>query len=304
MITKANEQQTEEIREIWRICFPKEEPGYVEYFFKNIYQPENCFVYVLEDKIVSCLIRNTHAMMFNGKALQTSMIVGVATLPQYRKNGYMHQLLDLVLDACEHSELLTLIQTEKPSLYETFGFRMMYNRTEYILNRGDARRTTNFGCGFNPTAIDLLKVYCAFTSRFNGYYARDLDYYVKYISEIRSEGGKIVAYFNGKDQIQGYASLIPVGNEFVMEECIYLDAMALLKLVNVALQEKKTVRVLVSEAEDLQKIFPNVEKKVYGSTMVRLNDAKLFSKLFGKKVNSVEDVIKVSQKPLNLNEFA
>lgn len=304
MITKANESQTEEIREIWRICFPQEDPRYAEYYFKNLYHPENCYVYMLEGKIVSCLIRNTHAMMFNGRALQASMIVGAATLPQYRQRGYMHALLNIVIDACEHSELLTLIQSEDAAMYKNFRFRMIYKRAQYTVTRSDCKRTTNFGCGYNPTAIDLLKVYSAFISRFNGYYARDLEYFVKYINEIRAEGGKIVAYFNGKDQIQGYASMIPMGDELVVEELIYLDSMALTKLVNAALQEKKIVKLLVSEAENLSVIFPKADVKVYGSTMMRLNDAELFTKLFGKKVLSVEDVAKISQRPLNLNEFA
>ena len=304
MITKANEQQTEEIKEIWRICFPKEDPRYAEYFFKSLYQPENCYVYMLEDKVVSCLIRNPHALMFNGRVLQASMIVGAATLPQYRQKGYMHALLDLAVDACAHTELLTLIQSEDPDMYRNFGFRMMYERAQYTLQRADCRRTTNFGCSYTPTAIDLLKVYSAFISRFNGFYARDLEYFVKYLNEIRAEGGKIVAYFNGKDQIQGYASLIPDGDECIIEECIYLDSMALTKLVNAALQEKRTVKLLVSEAENLGRIFPRADRRVYESTMARLNDAELFTKLFGRKVSGIEDVIRISQKPLNLNEFA
>ena len=137
----------------------------------------------------------------------------------------MRALLNIVVDACEHSELITLIQSEEPSLYTNFGFRMIYKRVQYTLTRADCKRTTNFGCGYNPTAIDLLKVYSAFISRFNGYYARDLEYFVKYINEIRAQGGKIVAYFNGKDQIQGYASMIPMGDELVVEELIYLDSM-------------------------------------------------------------------------------
>jgi len=304
MITKANEKQTEEIREIWRICFPQEDPRYVEYYFKNLYQPENCFIYLLEDKVVSCVIRNIHAVMFNGRALQASMIVGAATLPKYRQRGYMRALLNIVVDACEHTELITLIQSEEPSLYKNFGFRILYKRAQYTFTRDDCKRTTNFGCGYNPTAIDLLKVYSAFISRFNGYYARDLEYFVKYLNEIRGQGGKIVAYFNGKDQIQGYASMIPVGKELIVKELIYLDSMALTKLINAALQEKKIVKVSVSEAEDLSRIFPRTPKRIYGSTMMRLNDAELFTKLFGKKITTVEDIVKISQRPLNLNENA
>lgn len=304
MITKANESQTAEIREIWRICFPQQDPLYTEYFFKNLYQPENCMVYMLEDKVVSCLIRNPHALMFNDRVLQASMIIGAATLPEYRRHGYMRALLNIVVDACEHSELLTMASSDHPEIFTNFGFRSVYKRTEYTIGRMDCKRTTNFGISFNPTAIDLLKVYSAFISRFNGYYARDLEYFAGYMNEIIAQGGKIIAYYNGKDQIQGYAAMIPAGEELVVKELIYLDAMALVKLVNAALQEKKVVKVSVSEAEDLSKVFPKAEKQSFGSILMRLNDAELFGRLYGKQIDSMEDVLKISWKPLNLNEIA
>jgi len=197
MIKKATAEQTAEIREIFSICFPNEDTRYMDYFFKSVYEPENCYVNIVDGKIVSTLIRNPHAIMFNGRVLQASMIMGVATLPEYRRKGYMQELMDVVLDACEHSELLTLIQSESPVIYEPFGFSTVYKRKDVRLERKDVKRITNFGCAYEPTAIDLLKVYSAFIRRFNGFYARDLQYFVDYKKEIIAEGGKIVAYYNG-----------------------------------------------------------------------------------------------------------
>lgn len=304
MIKKATAEQTAEIKNIFRVCFPDENTRYLDYFFKNIYEPENCYVNISGGKIVSTLIRNPHALMFNGRVLQASMIMGVATLPEYRRHGYMQQLMDVVLDACEHSELLTLIQSESPAIYEPFGFRTVYKRCDVRLERKDVKRITNFGCAYEPTPIDLLKVYSAFIRRFNGFYARDLQYFINYKKEITAEGGKIVAYYNGKDQIQGYAVMIPQGDELCVEEIIYLDSMSLMKLCNAALQERRVIHLHVSEAENLAKLFPEAKVRVYGSTMARLNDAKLFSRLYSRRVNSVEEAFAISQKPLYLNEFA
>ena len=36
MIDKARTEQTSEIRELWKICFPKEDPRYIDFYFKNI----------------------------------------------------------------------------------------------------------------------------------------------------------------------------------------------------------------------------------------------------------------------------
>lgn len=304
MIVKANTEQTAEIRQLWTVCFPEEDPRYIDFYFKNIYDPANCYVNLVDGKIVSALMRNPHAVMFNGRVLQASMIIGVATLPKYRKHGYMKELMDVVMDACEHSELITMIQSEKPEIYEQFGFRTIYKRTDYTIERKDVKRITNFGCAYEPTPIDLLKVYSAFIRRFNGFYPRDLDYFKRYKKEITAVGGKIVAYYDGKDQIRGYAVMIPQGNELRVEEIIYLDSMSLIKLCNAALQERRVVHLLVSEAENISLVFPEAHKKTYGSTMCRLNDASLFMRVFNRRVATVEDAFGISRRPLNLNEFA
>ena len=303
MIDKAKSEQTNEIRELWKVCFPKEDLRYIDFYFKNIYDPQNCYVNTVDGKIVSCIMRNPHAIMFNGRVLQASMLVGAATLPQYRHMGYMKELLDVVIDACEHSELITMIQSEEPSLYEPFGFRTIYKRTDYTIERKDVKRITNFGCAYEPTPIDLLKVYSAFIRRFNGFYPRDLDYFVRYKKEVTAVGGKIVAYYDGKDQIRGYAVMIPQGAELRVEEIIYLDSMSLAKLCNAALQERRTVHLLVSEAETLHLVIPEARKSTYGSTMCRLNDASLFIRVFNRNVVTVEDAFAISARPLNLNEF-
>ena len=141
-------------------------------------------------------------------------------------------------------------------MYEPFGFRTIYQRTQFQIQRKDVTRITNFGCAYDPAPLDLLKVYSAFIKRFNGFYARDLGYFVNYKKEIKAVGGKIVAYYNGKDQIQGYAAMIPDGEQLKVQEMIYLDSMSLIKLCNAALQERKIVNLYVSEAEDLSKVFP------------------------------------------------
>ena len=110
MITKATKEQATEVKNLWKVCFPQEDEGYIDYYFKNLFVPENCFVYVEDGHVVSAIIRAPHAMMFNDKVLRTSMILGVGTLPEYRKRGYMKRLMEIVLDACEHTELITLIQ--------------------------------------------------------------------------------------------------------------------------------------------------------------------------------------------------
>ena len=303
MIVKATADQISEIKQMWKICFPDEDTRYVDFYFKNCFRPEDCFVMIREGKIISMAIRAPHAIMFNGRVLRTSMILGVATRPEHRHHGYMHDILNIIIDACEHTELVTLIRTETPALYEPYGFRYVYYRTQYRLERSDVHRVTNFGCAYEPGSLDLMKVYSAFIRRFNGFYPRTLEYFVNLKKEIKARNGKIVAYYNGKDQIQGYIVMVPQGDEIMAEEIVYLDSVALLKLCNAALQEKNIVNLFVSQAEDLSVAFPRAKKITFPSTMVRLNDPQLFSKVFHEEVRNVESAFAITKKPLNLNEW-
>lgn len=303
MIRRATNEDMDEIRALWKLCFPNTDDSYREFFTRNILDPKDCYIKVLSGKIIATLVRNKHPMMFNSKVLNVSMIMSICVHPDYRHRGYMHELMNIVLDACEHSELLTLIQTETPQMYEEFGFKTMYYRSQYQINRNDIKRITNFGCAYDPSAIDLLKAYSAYIKRFNGFYTRTLDDFVNYRKEIKACGGKIVAYYNGKDQIQGYAAMIPEKNQLKVEELVYLDSVSLAKLCNAALQEKKIVNLYVSSAEAFDRIFPEAPKKTFASTMVKLNDPKLFSKVYRNKVSTIEEAFALTSKPLNLNEF-
>ena len=302
MIEIGNENLTLSVKNTWKKCFVQEDPRYIEYFFNNVYKPEYAFVEVEDGEAVASLCRIPHALVFNGRILQASMISGLAELPEKRKENYLPGLIETALDACEHSELITLINADRPELYESYGFRAVYKRNIFTIKRESVKQITNFGCAYEPTPLDMLKVYSTFIRRFNGFYARDVDYFIRLKKEIIARGGKIVAYYNGKNQIQGYATILIEGKEAKVEECIYLNSMALMKLVNAALQERQVIRLHVSEAENLGVFFPDTECEVYDATMARINDFALFSRLFNEKITETEEAFAISERPLNLNE--
>ncbi len=302
MIETGKSEYIAGIKDCWKKSYTMEDPRWTEYYFRNIFKPENAIVDIQDDKVASLAVRQKHTMMFNGRALQVSMISGVSTLPEYRNKGLMHDVMLTMLDACSHSELITLIRSNKPDLVRQWGFYPIFYRSDYTLTRDDVKRITNFGCAYEPSPIDMLKVYSAFIRRFNGFYARDLEYFVQYKKEIAAQGGKIVAYYDGKNRIQGYASILLEGREARIEECIYLDSVALNKVLNAALQDRPIIHLHVSTAEKLSLVFPNAPKRDYVHTYARLNDADLFSRLYNANIETVEDAFNVSNRPLNINE--
>ena len=167
--------------------------------------------------------------------------------------AYMERVADLLL---EENEITNVLKEDKD--YQAFvkyievAIKDQSGHLKDCINR--AKRYFTPGGARYEEEVDGISAYY-----------KGEEYFVKYKREIIAVGGKIVAYYNGKDQIRGYAVMIPQGDELRVEEIIYLDAMALVKLCNAALQEKKTIHLLVSEAEDLTKVFPNAKVKTYGT---------------------------------------
>ena len=301
MIVRGSQRYKENIRELWGVCFPNEDKRYVEYYYRNIYNPEYSLLMLEDSRLTAVLTRIPHEIMIKGRVLKASMISGIATHPAYRKRGYMTRLMAQCIDEVSHSELITLIQTEKPQLYEPFGFEMMYGKYITTITREDVARLTNEGCLMDPSEEDLLKLYAKYTKHFNGYYIRDLSYFIVMKREVSALGGKIFAYYEN-DEIQGYAVMMPRGKELYVEECLYLDVKSLYKLLNLALQQRLVAHIYTSDAEDLSLLFPNAQVVHVSYTMARLNDAELFNRLYQTEVKNTADLKRVSARPLFINE--
>lgn len=302
MIERSQGHLKSGIRECWKRCFTTSDQRYTDYFFRYLYEDEFGYAKTIDHHVISSVCRIPMDYIYNGRVLKTSILTGLCTLPEERNGNHTEEVMDMVLDVCSHNELLTFVNTRKPEFYEKYGFKTIYKRSMYEITRENIKRINNYGCAYEPSPIDMLKVYSYFIRNFNGFKARDLEYFVKYKREVAARGGKLVAFYNGKDQIKGYAAIMIEGRIARIEEIVYLDSISLLKLINAALLERAEVYLHVSESENLSLIFPKVKRIDYDDVMVRLNDPQLFSRLFNTHVETVEDAFAISRKPLNLNE--
>ena len=107
MISKALPQEKKIVYGIWKQVFAGDDGGYTDYFFRTLYKPENTLVLKESGNIVSTLMRIPHSIMLAGHILETSMILGVATIPSYRKRGCMHEPVSYT-----HLEKASQVKTE------------------------------------------------------------------------------------------------------------------------------------------------------------------------------------------------
>ncbi len=303
MIRKARTNDRTPVKNLWKKNWSTMDPRYLEYHFRNEWNEEDAYISVREEEVIGAVERRKRSMIFNGRVIQTSVVSGLVLEPRLKNARNELELLDTVIDACEHSELFTVTESDRPELYRAWNFEPVYRRRDYHITREKMQSITIIGVAYDPSPLDMIKVYSNFCRRFNGFFARTLDDFRALKQEVAARSGKIVAYYDSKNNIRGYAVLMIEGREVRIRECVYLDSMALMKLVNAALQDRADVHLMVSEAEKLDVLFPGCTCEIRDSVLVRLNDAELFSRLFGRKVHSAEEAFALSVRPLNLSDL-
>lgn len=299
MISKAEEKDKQEVYQMWKNIFAFDDGGYTDFYFKNYYRNEDTFVTRIENEVVACCSKHKHSIMLHGRMLQCSMILGMAVKKQYRHQGIMHEMMNVLMDEIEHQELITMIQAYNPKLYEPFGFKTIYKRRKWLIKRNEVKRFKS-GVTKDVYALDMLKLYGQFVSRFNGYVLRDLKYFEKLFKEVEAEGGIIVGYY--QKQLEGYALLYLENKKAVIRECVYLNSRALMQLVNYALSISEEMILETSNAENLKVLFPQSSFEEMDYTMVRLNNPELFNRLYNSNISTVEEAMMLKALPLYMHE--
>jgi len=302
MIQKAIAEDKEKVYYLWKSVFSFDDGGSIDYYFKNLYKDNNCYVIKNPEGIISTLCYNKHSLLLNGKRIKASFICGVVTAYAYRHQGYMNTLMKEVLEELECQELVTLIQAYNPKLYLRFGFEMVYFRKEYHLFSKQVKRCSLVGIEKIFSDEELVKLYREFMVYFDGYYMRDTSYYQNYRDELQAEGGKMIAYRNEEGILEGYMVYYLERDEIKIEEIQYLNSLAFLKLLNYAFDMRNEIRLSVSKDEAIELMIPDVHFQQKGFMMARINDYELFNRLYDVNVSNVIEAFALSGKPLYIRE--
>lgn len=82
-----------EVKELWKLCFPDDNPEFVELYFRMRYNNGvNLAIRVGED-VVSALQMLPYPMTFCSTQIDTAYISGACTHPDFRRRGAMRELL-------------------------------------------------------------------------------------------------------------------------------------------------------------------------------------------------------------------
>lgn len=92
MIQFANEYTAPLVRQMWKTCFGDTEE-FLDIYFHYKYKNENTLIYFDGDKAVASLQMLPYTITFYGETIPFAYLAGLCTLPEYRKRGYMAELI-------------------------------------------------------------------------------------------------------------------------------------------------------------------------------------------------------------------
>ncbi len=228
MITLAEKQDKEAIYQIWKKLFADDDGGYTDYYFQSLY--DRAITYVIKEQglIKAVLQRQKHEIRFHQHNVPTSMILGVATLPEYQGQGLMRRLMEYALDDAKKEETVTMIQAYHPKLYTPFGFQTYYHTKTIPFSSVHTRITGGLG---DPDFLACLKLYDHAMASFEGTIVRTKQSFVELHEELQAQGGQLIGYYEG-DVMKAYAALELQADNLVTE--CFGDADACSKLLALA----------------------------------------------------------------------
>jgi len=261
----AEPSDKNEVMAIWNYCFgdPKE---YTDYYFKSRYKPENTVVAKDSDGIASALQLNPHRISLGGKLYDTSYIVGVSTLPQYRGLGIVRNLFAFAFNELfKRGELVSVLMPIDYSIYRKFGYEAVCEQYLYELD-------IDMLSGFKPVRrfrlagrsetefVELSDIYASFTSGKNLFTLRDASYYKELHDEVSLDKGGIVLADGGSGP-DGYMVYTIEGDSMMIREIAYNNIDALKSMLGYAYSHKTQVsKVIVQTFKDdyIYRLLPNI----------------------------------------------
>lgn len=299
MLRYAQDGDYTEIKKIYNNYY--NDISYNDYYFNNLYNKEDVIVCNNEKEIMSIATRSKHIYMINNKPLKGSFIHGINTIKEYRNNGFNKRIINTIIDHAKHQELITFIKQDQYNINTKYGFEPIYNRVRYTINKHNNTMYDTSLCKTDNTSKELLNLYIEVMKRFNGYMIRDLKYYDNYLNIIKIKKGNIISIYQD-NKIVGYMSLIKNGQEIIIEECLYLNSNALLSLISFAFKLGQTIQLNLTPYEKVDNLFEYTNKEIYSDTLMRINDIKLFNKLYQIEANNAKEAMKILNKPLFIRE--
>lgn len=137
----------EEVKKLWRICFPEDSEDFIELYFSMRYTDDITSAIIMDGNVVSSLQRIPYSMAYKGDIIPVSYISGACTHPSRRGIGLMTRLLKeahrKMYDNGIYMSTLIPANNGLVDFYKGSEYSIIFNPEEKIMNQEICCHTIN-----------------------------------------------------------------------------------------------------------------------------------------------------------------
>lgn len=189
-------------RALYEEVFEEDSKGFVDYYYMEKTKDNQIYVIEEDEAIRAMLHLNPYHLYVNGSEKEVNYIVAVATQKEYRKRGYMANLLKQALrDEYRDGKTFTFLMPASESIYIPYDFRTVYEQNKRVYceqKENEMQQKDDFLVVEDAKEKDCKELAEFANSYLLGQYQvfaiRDSAYYQRLIKEYASDGGSLKIY--------------------------------------------------------------------------------------------------------------
>lgn len=244
--------------------------------------PAELWGYFEGDKLAAKLQLLPLAVWVGGKSVPMGGIASVSTWPEYRRNGYVGQLLAHSYAVMrEQGMLISMLSPFSIPFYRKFGYEVYVERKQYEIEAADLPRFGERSGHVERTDdVHLLDgIYRQYAKMYNGMLDRSPEWWNR---RLAGKPGLIHAvWFDAAREPRGYLSFSVKDRVMQVDEMVFLDETARRGLWSLIANHDSMigkVRLIAPAGDPLPYLLPNprFKQELFPYFMARIIDAPAF----------------------------
>lgn len=283
-IKLIKDQDKIEVMKLWAYSFEDETDPFYDWYFNNFFKAENTLGVYTNDKLLANLQLNPYQLYLRGKVLDTSYIVGIASIPEARGHGIVQNLMkEAFKEMRKREHFICLLMPYRAHFYYPYDFEFTHHHLKYTLPIISLKKLGEKYGEFRPLLertdyLDLKEVYEKFTSNKHGYIMRSKENW-KHLIEEHIRGKGYIYLLTEEDEPQGYLMYYLQENKFIVKEMAYSNIKAQKSLLKYIYNHNSQVEFLEwnASSDDLTHLsLPDPKEGValYPFMMARIVDVQ------------------------------
>lgn len=139
----AEKSDYPELKALWKTVF-RDSDEVLDYFFNNVVKQENIYAFRKDGKIVSAFYLTDASLIENNKTFSAKYLYAAATLPEYRKQGIMSEMIKYAEDILKikGTDILFLYPADEKlyDYYGKLGFVSQFRERFYNIDKAEIEK--------------------------------------------------------------------------------------------------------------------------------------------------------------------